>query len=384
MNIPIEIISKQSRLDKAVKEMANSLVIGLDTESNSRHRYPEQLCLVQIATEHRIYIIDIISISDVTSLAEILLNGRVVKVIHESAYDILSLNRHCGLRINNIFDTAVAARVTGIPKYGLASVIESVLKIHFEKNTRLQKADWGIRPFSKEALQYAANDVRHLIALRNSLIKQLTMLGRMHWLMEECTRLEDIRYQTPDMENAFLTIKDARKMDPHSLALLKTLFLFREQEAMRQHRPPYQIFSEETLVYLTNNPTADLLKTPGLGKYGITRFGQTLRQAINKGLSAPPIHTNSRFDENMSEDELQKLKERREKQAERLVNLKAWRAKIGTSLSVDPSLIWPTASLERLSREPESLNSELVSDDVRRWQRENFADSLRIQLRSVT
>jgi ribonuclease D len=364
--------------------MANSDVIGLDTESNGRHHYPEQLCLVQIATRHRIYVIDTISISDITSLAEILSDVRVVKVIHESAYDLLCLDRRCGLRIHPIFDTAVAARITGIARFGLASVIESVLGIRFEKNTRLQKADWGIRPLSTEALQYAANDVRHLIDLRNGLVRQLTELGRMHWITEECSRLEDIRYRAPDIENAYLTVKGARKLEPQNLAVLQTLFEFRDEEAMRQCRPPYQILSEETLLYLASNPTVDLSKIPGLGNWGIAQFGKTLRQAIKSGLSAPPIHINLKSYEFLNEDEMQKLKAIREEQFERLVKLKAWRLKIGTSLSVSPFLLWPTASLERLSMDPESLNSELMCGDIRRWQKERFGESLRIQLRSLS
>ena len=54
MNIPVEIISKQYRLNEAVRDMVNSDVIGLDTESNSRHHYPEQLCLVHIRYRYQL------------------------------------------------------------------------------------------------------------------------------------------------------------------------------------------------------------------------------------------------------------------------------------------------------------------------------------------
>ena len=70
-------------------------------------------------------------------------------------------------------------------------------------------------------------------------------------------------------------------------------------------------------------------------------------------------------------------------QVQRLGRLKAWRVSLGTTLSLDPSLLWPTASLERLARAPHMLDSELTSADIRRWQRDRFAAALSAYLESL-
>jgi len=249
------------------------------------------------------------------------------------------------------------------------------------KSKRLQKADWGRRPLSDEALEYAATDVRYLIALRESLIQRLQVLGRMTWVAEECARLEDLRYEDPDLETAYLSVKGASKLDGSSLAMLRTLFLFREKEALRQHRPPYFIMPHATLIQLATNPTAELSEIPGLGQKGLKRFGQGLQKAIKNGLAATPIYRTSLITtEHMSEDEFRRLKPIRKEQDRRLRRLKAWRASIGTSLSLDPSLLWPTVSLERLSKEPDTFDVELMSGDIRQWQRDSFASSLSVLL----
>ena len=67
MDLPVDIIREPDQLIKAVQEMGNSEALAVDTEANRRHRYPEQLCLIQIATLHKIYIIDTILIKEIDS-----------------------------------------------------------------------------------------------------------------------------------------------------------------------------------------------------------------------------------------------------------------------------------------------------------------------------
>ena len=61
---------------------------------------------------------------------------------------------------------------------------------------------------------------------------------------------------------------------------------------------------------------------------------------------------------------------------ERLQKLKTWRVNLGSQLSIDPALVWPMVSLERLAKAPLTLGAELESGEVRQWQREQFAASL--------
>jgi len=129
MDLPVEIISQSGRLDAAIQEMANSRAIALDIESNSLHRYPEQLCLIQIATPYKVYIIDTLLMREIPSLKGVLSGATITKVIHGADYDIRSLDRHYGFHVRNIFDTAIAARFTGITKFGLAAIIEDLLSI---------------------------------------------------------------------------------------------------------------------------------------------------------------------------------------------------------------------------------------------------------------
>ena len=371
--LPVEIVSQAAQLDAAVKAMLGSRDIALDTESNSLFRYPEQLCLIQIATRHKVYIIDTIVLKEITSLKEVFADASIIKIIHGADYDIRSLDRHYGFRIRNLYDTNIAARFAGLTRVGLAALIEDLLGVTITKSTRLQRSDWGRRPLSTEALDYAAADVRHLFALRKNLSQRLQALGRTEWVAEECSRLEEVRYAAPGLETAYLSVKGCRDLDERGLAILQSLSLFREEEAKRQHRPPFFIIPDSALITLATSPATAFSVVPGLSQTGLQRFGSGLRQALRDGLDAPPINRQSPMPyERMSQEQVQ-----------RLDRLKAWRISLGNTLSLDPSLLWPRASLERIAKAPDTLGSEITSTDIRRWQRDSFTTALSAYLKSL-
>ncbi|MEA1959211.1 MAG: HRDC domain-containing protein, partial [Chloroflexota bacterium] len=310
--------------------MLGSRDIALDTESNSFLRYPEQLCLIQIATRHKIYIIDTILLKDITPLKEVFADASITKVIHGADYDIRCLDRHYGFRIRNLYDTSIASRFAGLTRFGMAALIEDLLGVTITKSTKLQRSDWGRRPLSTEALDYAAADVRHLFALRDNLSQRLQALGRTEWVAEECALLEEVRYTAPSLETAYLQVKGGRDLDERGLAILRSLFMFREEEARRQHRPPFFIIPDTALVALAASPATAFSDIPGLGQTGLQRFGRGLRQALHDGLTAPPIRRPPAMPhERMSQEQVQ-----------RLDRLKDWRTSLGVALSLDPSLLW--------------------------------------------
>ncbi|MFC1897835.1 ribonuclease D [Chloroflexota bacterium] len=366
-------MSQPYQLDTITRKLVNSHAIALDTESNSFHHYPEQLCLIQIASCHNIYIIDAISLDKLTPLRDILADASINKIIHGADYDIRSLDRHYGLHIRNLFDTSVAARFLGITQFGLTSLIRDLLGITINKSKRLQRSDWGRRPLSAEALEYAATDVRHLFALREIMDQRLQSLGRVAWVAEECTRIEEVRYAASNHENEYLSVKGAKDLDGRGLAILQSLFLFREEEARRQHRPPFFVLPNATLIFLATNSEAALSDVPGLGQTGLKRFGAGLKQSLRNGISALPINRPPPI----------KVKRASKVELQRLNRLKDWRTKLGSSLSLDPSLLWPLTSLERIARAPHTISAELISHDIRNWQRDVVASPLQACLKSL-
>ena len=365
-SIAVELLTTSGEVSDLARILFQERCIAIDTESNSRHRYPERVCLVQVATNSNVYLIDPLAVDDMKPIGEVLADETVVKVIQGAEYDIRCLDREWGFRVRNLFDTSIAARFVGMKQSGLSVLIETLLGVHIPKDARIQKSDWSHRPLSQEALNYAATDVWYLLSIQRGLESRLRTLSRSPWVSEECARLEEIRYVAPDPETAFLSLKGSRRLAGQEKAILKRLFMLREAEARRRNRPPYYVLPHETLIHLASNPAADLAQLPSLRRQVDSRFGRLLRATLHRGLADPPITNPIRYS----------IQQVTPVEIERLQILKGWRANLGRQLSIDPALVWPMASLERLAKAPRTLGAELQSPEVRQWQREQFATSL--------
>jgi ribonuclease D len=251
-------------------------------------------------------------------------------------------------------------------------MLQEYLGVKVLKSKKQQRADWTNRPLTPEAQHYASEDVRHLERVRDVLAQRLSDLSRLEWVAEECERLVQVKYKPPDHEWAFASIKGNQTLDGRGLAILRSLYHFRHREAVRMDRPPFKIIPDAVLVGLASDPTTDLAYVKGLGRFREPPASGRLLSAIRDGLRADPVTRPKRPTQNNWHRvaKVQRLKAH-------LRNLKEWRADLGHRLALQPGLLWPAASLERLAASPESFDEELWSPNVRRWQRREFGTSLR-------
>lgn len=366
-----EVIADEAGFGRAMSEISRARRIGLDLESNGFFRYPEQVCLIQISTPRDVFVIDPLALEDMKPLGDVLAKKRIETVLHAGSHDVLSLHRDWDMRIENLFDTNIAAAFVGMSRLGLANVLEEELGVDIPKEKRIQRSDWSNRPLSRKALDYAANDVRYLHELRDNLGKKLRKLGREEWVKEECQRLSRMRYEPPDPEMAVFNVKGWRSLDDRGLAILKSLVEYREDHAVRMGRPHFRVIPDMALVTLADKPNSDLRRVRGLGNFARGSHARGIRKAIAEGKSAKPPKRP------IQPRQPRIPRGQREAISRRLATLKQWRIAQGKDLSLDPALLWPMRSLQRIAREPDKLESEMQDSEIRRWQRKEFGKSLR-------
>lgn len=305
-------------------------------------------------------------------LGDVLSDKRVEVVLHSGDHDIRSLDRDWGFRVTSLFDTSIAAAFTGMDRLGLATVLESSLGVSINKSKKLQRSDWTIRPLEPKYLDYAADDVRYLLELTDTLKRKLTGLGRAGWVSEESRRVAAIRYEAPNPEMAVFRVKGSRRMNPRGLAILKSLVDYRESHTVKAGRPHFRVIPDAALVALAEKPDSSLKKVRGLGRFAHGRLAAGIRDAIRKGQAADPLRrpVNRQPRPRLSKTQLAAV-------SARLDRLKKWRTATGKSLTLDPALIWPMTSMKSLASSPQELERELNSPDVRKWQRAEFGPSIR-------
>ncbi len=367
----IDLIDTESHLSEVVDRIARGMRVAVDIESNGFFRYREQVCLIQLATAQAVYLVDPLAIGNVRPLGDLFSDRSVEKVFHAGDYDLRSLDRDWGFRVNNLFDTRIAATFVGANQLGLQSVVKEYAGVELNKLRRLQRSDWSMRPLSSEALRYAADDVLYLLNVRDVLWERLKKLSRLEWAKEEFARLEDLRHTEPDRALAFLSIKGSRDLDGRGLAVLRSLSRFREREARRLDRPPFKVIPNSALIQLSSQPATDLSLVKGLGRFGRPPTDRRLKAAIDEGLRSPTVTRQKRepTKDKRGPEELRIIEAR-------LRSLKTWRSQLGSKLRLDSGLLWPTASLKRLARRPGDLAPELDSLEVRNWQKREFGVAL--------
>ncbi len=245
----VVVIETTSQLTDFIEQIANAGHIAIDTESNSFYAYFERICLIQVSTAERDFILDPLTLKDLGGLGQILADPKVEKIFHAASNDVLGLKRDYQFQVNNLFDTAIACQLLGYKQLGLARILEQHYGVVLDK--KWQRHDWGKRPLQTEQLAYASLDTHFLIPLRHHLAQELAArelwdTAREAFAKAAAQELQE-RAVRPD---AFLQIRGARALDATGKRVLKALYLYRDREARRRDRAPFRVLTDETLVRL--------------------------------------------------------------------------------------------------------------------------------------
>jgi ribonuclease D len=284
------IITTPSALAELLAELAAADAMALDTEFMRERTYRAELCLVQVATATRADCIDPLVLTDLAPLAAPLVAAQPVKVMHASRQDLEVLYPTVG-PVRPVFDTQIAAGLTGLPaQIGYGELVRRTLGIELAKSQT--RADWSRRPLSPEQVEYALDDVRYLLPLKQSLLEQLDKLGRLVWLEEELASLGDAQSFNVDPEQAWLRLKGLRGLDAGRERLAKALAAWRERRAIDRNRPRGWILDDTALreiVIRVPRDAAALADVPDLPAGIVKHSGDELLALIAAaGIADPP------------------------------------------------------------------------------------------------
>jgi len=369
-----EIITEKAELEALAQTLLQEDVVAFDTEADSFYHYFDKVCLVQVATRKKCWLIDPIALggpAELAPLGPVFATPRVRVLFHAAEYDIYVLKRDCGFEFTNLFDTMVSAQLLGYPAIGLAALVEKHFGVSLPKEE--QRSDWSRRPLTEKQLSYAASDVLYLIKLAEKLEKELTKAGRLDWALDDFESLIGRRWPDREFDKlGYLRIKGARSLDAVELAVLRELYLLRDQRAREIDRPPFKVLGNRTLLEISRSQTTDLDRLgeiKGITDLILTRMGKDLVAAVKKGLRKPhgPIPK--------LDTAVRRRMDRRTEQ--RLDALKAWRGPRAAALKLDPGVLCPNATLEAIAwAAPENAEDMKALPELKAWFVREFADEI--------
>src|SRR5256714_12951910 len=241
-------LDKSSDVERFLNDISDLRELALDTEGASFHRFLDRIYLLQLSTRDRNAIIDPLPIGSPAKLGALLEDKNGEVVFHDADYDLRLLHQDYGWHGTNIFDTRVAAQLLGIKSFGLAALLEQFFDVKLDK--KHQRADWSMRPLTRDMLEYAAQDTRYLLQLRDHMKSELQRRGRWHWAGEEFARLEGTRWEAEEEMEGLLRMKGARDLTRRELAVLREVANWRDTVAAELDRATFRVMGNEVLLEL--------------------------------------------------------------------------------------------------------------------------------------
>ena len=361
-------LDKIPEVDRFLSEISDVKELALDTEGASFHRFLDRIYLLQISTRKHSAIIDPLPIGSPPKLGQLLQSKAVEVVFHDADYDLRLLHQDYGWHVTNIFDTRVASQLLGIKSFGLAALLDQYFDVKLDK--KHQRADWSMRPLTPDMLEYAAQDTRYLLRLKDEMKGELERRGRLRWAQEEFARLEGTRWEEEESMEGFLRLKGARDLSRRELAVLREIANWRDTVAAQLDRATFRVMGNEALFEIARRApksAAELGAIKGMPKGMIERAGADIISAIRRGMEAPEAELpkfpkGQRWNKDRDFDE-------------KVARLKLVRDAAATKLDLDPGVLCSRERLENVARSGAKTIEDLAAvPDLRRWQIEEMGE----------
>ena len=286
------LLTKKNEITNLKEALTHETLISVDTEFIRETTFFPKIALIQIGTSDKTWLVDpsVLSKQDLEPLLTILLDPKVLKVMHAAYADQECFFYTYQMIAEPILDTAVAAALCGMgDNIGLAKLTRELMGVVLPKGRA--RAKWLQRPLSNDLLNYASLDVKYLVAIGEKLKETLQSKSRLEWAFEES--FVDTSYFEESPESIASRIGKNHHMDSQGHPILVELVRWREQRAREANLPRNWVADNEVLLALckVRPKTFEELKTfRGLNVKEVERSHLKILEAVQVGLKAEPVH----------------------------------------------------------------------------------------------
>lgn len=230
--------------------------IALDTEFIAEKYYQPLLCLIQVETPEGSFLIDPLVSMDTVPFWELLVEGTHETILHAGRVELEFCYRYTQKFPQKLFDTQLAAGLvsTDFPA-GYSNLVHRFLGETLQ-NTE-SRTDWRCRPLTERQVIYALEDILYLHSLREILGKELRRLERETWLTAETQHWQTTVHALVSPER-WQRILGSSRYTPQELAIIRSLWQWRDQLAERRNCPPRRLLRDDLLLELARRKMSDV------------------------------------------------------------------------------------------------------------------------------
>lgn len=282
-------LADQASLEAFVERAMGAEVLAIDTEFLREKTYYPKLCLLQMATDDEVAIVDPLTVDDLGVLAPLLEDERTMKLFHAGGQDIEILLREVGSMPRPLFDTQVAAALLGhTQQIGYGALVHAECGVTLKKTDSF--TDWSRRPLSDSQIDYAADDVIYLPRLYRKMKGKLESKGRLGWLAPDFEEMMNPEKYSEDPMLRYRRLKRVAQLNGRQLAAAREFAAWREEEARKRDMPRKWLVSDEQIVEACRRDARtidDLYMVRGVREKLPVRDAREVLARMNKATSRP-------------------------------------------------------------------------------------------------
>lgn len=166
--------------EPAMENYLSSDLLAVDTEMQGLQLGRDQVCLVQLCDRKgNVSLVRPVPPNAPANLKKVLTAPNVTKLFHYAISDVAFLRSSLGIEVHPYRCTKVMSKLvrTYSDKHSLKTMVQEFIGLDLSKEN--QSSNWGAPVLGDSQLEYAANDVLHLISIFEQLTTMIEQRGNL-------------------------------------------------------------------------------------------------------------------------------------------------------------------------------------------------------------
>lgn len=175
-NRTIEVINTCEQLENVMNTILLTPFVGFDSEQKPTFKKGEAnngVCLIQLATKDKCYLIQIKQIKNLKPLTDFLENEKIIKIGTGLKGDNVALFKQFNLRLKSTIDLEdIFKKLSSKNQIGAKKAASIILNEKLQKSKNISRSNWENEELTAGQIKYASEDATVVYDVMNEILKQ--------------------------------------------------------------------------------------------------------------------------------------------------------------------------------------------------------------------
>lgn len=182
-NRTIEVINTYEQLQVAMNTIQLAPFIGFDSEQKPTFKKGQAdngICLIQLATKDKCYLIQIKQIKNLKPLINFLEDDKIIKIGTGLKGDNEALFRQFNLRVKSMIDLEdIFKKLSSKNQIGAKKAASIILNEKLQKSKNMSRSNWENEELTSGQIKYASEDATVVYDVMSEILKQYPFVMKM-------------------------------------------------------------------------------------------------------------------------------------------------------------------------------------------------------------